>query len=168
MIWRLAHRADRRCLPLADRHYNRQKIGSPQFVPPGGCAVFIAETPTGKAVWVTSTPLAKYVKHRWPGAWVNSLFRNEGAGVASALIVQALAASRYEIGDPPERGIVTFVDPREVKPTIVRGVRTWGRIYLLAGFEEDGETKGHLLAFRMPPERFPAAEAPIDSQLALA
>lgn len=32
--WRLSWRADPRALPLADRHYNRQKIGSAQFVPP--------------------------------------------------------------------------------------------------------------------------------------
>ena len=29
MIWQKSNRADPRCLPLADRHYNRQKIGSP-------------------------------------------------------------------------------------------------------------------------------------------
>ena len=33
MRWSKAHRADRDCLPIADRHYNRQKVGSPQFVP---------------------------------------------------------------------------------------------------------------------------------------
>jgi hypothetical protein len=33
----LSHRADHRALPLADRHYNRQKPGTPQFVPPGRC-----------------------------------------------------------------------------------------------------------------------------------
>lgn len=38
-VWALSHRADARALPIADRHYNRQKIGSPQFVPPGRCVV---------------------------------------------------------------------------------------------------------------------------------
>ncbi len=45
--WRLSNRADRDCLPLADRHYNRQKIGSPQFVPPGRCCVLKAGDPVG-------------------------------------------------------------------------------------------------------------------------
>jgi hypothetical protein len=34
MNWRMSHRADPLALPLADRHYNRQKPGSPQFMPP--------------------------------------------------------------------------------------------------------------------------------------
>lgn len=37
MIWMRSHRADPEVVPLADRHYNRQKPGSPQFAPPGRC-----------------------------------------------------------------------------------------------------------------------------------
>jgi len=39
MRWIRSHRADAEVVPLADRHYNRQKIGSPQFAPPGRCLV---------------------------------------------------------------------------------------------------------------------------------
>lgn len=39
MNWRLSHRFDPRALPIADSHYNRQKPGTPQFVPPGRCLV---------------------------------------------------------------------------------------------------------------------------------
>ena len=38
-LWRLSYRADPRTRVLADRHYNRQKIGAAQFVPPGACLV---------------------------------------------------------------------------------------------------------------------------------
>ena len=58
MIWRLSHRADPYARNIADRHYNRQKIGTPQFVPPGRCLVLVAETSTGRALWVTSWPFA--------------------------------------------------------------------------------------------------------------
>ena len=58
MVWSMSHRADKDCLPLADRHYNRQKPGTPQLVPPGRCVVLKAEG----AVWVTSWPFAEYVK----------------------------------------------------------------------------------------------------------
>jgi hypothetical protein len=51
MIWRLSHRADPFARLIADRHYNRQKIGTPQFVPPGRCMVLTAETEGGKALW---------------------------------------------------------------------------------------------------------------------
>ena len=117
MIWTKSHRADKRALPLADRHYNRQKIGSPQFVPPGSCCVFL--TTDADALWVTSAPIAKYVKHAWAGAWVCSLFRNEGRHKASELIRQAVAASlaHYE-GRVPELGIVTFIDRGYVRPYI--------------------------------------------------
>lgn len=78
MMWAVSHRFDVRALPLADRHYNRRKVGSPQFVPPGRCVVLL--TPAADALWVSSWPFAEYVRHAWPGAWVNSLFRREGGG----------------------------------------------------------------------------------------
>jgi hypothetical protein len=59
--WIVSHRADKEALPLADRHYNRQKVGSPQFVPPGRCLVLLSECK--KALWVTTFPFAEYVHH---------------------------------------------------------------------------------------------------------
>lgn len=59
MRWVVSDRFDPRALPLADRHYNRQKVGSNQFVPPGSCLVLL--TPNADALWVTSAPLAQYV-----------------------------------------------------------------------------------------------------------
>lgn len=50
MIWHQSYRADPKARDVADRHYNRQKPGSPQFVPPGRCCVFYAETDSGRAV----------------------------------------------------------------------------------------------------------------------
>jgi len=97
--WHLSFRADPRALPLADRHYNRQKIGAPQFVPPGGCLVLL--TAQADALWVTSTPKAEYTKHAWAGAWVNSTFRNESGRLSSDLIMAAVAASVAQLGQPP-------------------------------------------------------------------
>lgn len=155
MIWQKSNRADPKAREIADRHYNRQKPGSPQFVPPGRCLVLYAETPTGKALWVTSWPYAQYVKHQWAGAWMCSAFRNEGAGLASELIRDAVAATRAFYGDPPELGMVTFIDPKKVNPTMVRGAPTWGRTYELAGFEHVGRTKGGLLAMQLRPGNMP-------------
>lgn len=157
MRWQLAHRAHKGALAIADRHYNRQKPGTPQFVPPGRCVVLFA----GAAVWVTSWPFAEYVKHRWAGAWVNSCFRNEGAGLSSDLIRQAVAATR-SIWEPPELGIVTFVDADKVKHK-----RDPGRCYLRAGWKRVGETKGGLLAFQQLPHEMPDAESPLVEQAEL-
>lgn len=151
-VWQASHRADQRARVIADRHYNRQKIGSPQFVPPGRCMVLYAETPTGRAFWVTSWPFAQYVKHAWGGAWLCSAFRNEGAGVASDLIREAVDRTLAYYGDPPDLGMVTFIDRSKVKPTRVRGRDVWGWSYRRAGFVEAGETQGGLLALQLPPE----------------
>lgn len=164
-MWRQSWRADPAALPLADRHYNRQKPGTAQFVPPGRCLVLVHVD--GHSLWVTSWPFGEYVKHRWPGAWVCSVFRREGGERASEMIRAAVAATRHRYGDPPPLGLVTFIDRSEVRPTKVRGRAVWGWTWLRAGFEEDGETAGGLLAFRMRPESVPAAEAPVGAQFDL-
>jgi hypothetical protein len=153
-MWTASHRADVRALPLADRHYNRQKIGSPQFVPPGRCVVLL--TRCERALWVTSWPFAQYVRHAWPGAWVNSLFRSEGAGVASELILDAIAATK-SIWEPPPLGMVSFVDQKHVKPVMRRGKAIYGYCYLKAGFKHVGFTKGGLWVWQMLPHEMPAA-----------
>lgn len=159
--WALSWRASPYGARIADRHYNRQKIGARQFVPPGSCIVFVATT--GVALWVTSWPLAEYVKHEWAGAWINSTFRNEGAGLSSELIREAVAATLFAWGDPPELGMVTFVDPAKV-----RRKRDPGRCYLRAGFRLVGRTKeAGLLAFRLSPGDMPIADPAVGSQAPL-
>lgn len=154
----MSHRADPFAAALADRHYNRQKPGTPQFAPTGSCVVFISDC--GRAFWITSAPFAEYVKHAWPGAWVCSAFRSEGAGTASELIRQAVAATRYHYGEPPPLGMVTFINRACVRPTMVRGVPVWGWTYRKAGFRECGETKGGLLALQMLPDEMPEPARP--------
>ena len=110
MIWTLSTRCREDTRELADRHYNRQKVGAVGFVPPGRCLVLHAETKTGRAFWVTSWPFAEYTKHHWAGAWVCSAFRNEGAGVASEMIRDAVSATRAFFGEAPALGMITFVD----------------------------------------------------------
>jgi hypothetical protein len=157
MPWQVSHRADQRARIIADRHYNRQKIGTPQFVPPGRC--FVLLTHCERAFWVSSWPFAQYVKHAWGGAWVCSAFRSEGAGTASELIRSAVAATRYFWPEVPNLGMITFIDRAKVQPIKVRGVPTWGRTWFKAGFEYVGETKGGLMALQLKPENMPAASA---------
>ena len=146
--WRRSHRADPEAVAVADRHYNRQKVGSPQFVPPGRCYVLVSDDP---AVWVTSWPYAQHVRHAWAGAWVNTCFRHEGPGLASEMIRAAVAHTLTHWPDPPPLGIVTFVDASKVRPK-----RDPGRCYLRAGFRHAGFTKAGLWAFQMLPAEMPA------------
>lgn len=161
MIWQTSHRADPFAADIADRHYSRQTVGSPQFGPPGSCFVLKAKTPTGGAYWVTSWPFAEFTKHAWAGAWICSAFRNENAGVASSMILQAIAATRAHYGEPPTLGMVTFVDRKKVAPTMVRGKPVWGWVFRKAGFVDCGETKGGLLALQLVPGGMPEAEPAI-------
>ena len=144
MRWHLSDRADPPSCRIADRHYNRQKIGSPQFVPPGRCLAL--RTPDGDAVWVTSWPFAEYVRHAWPGAWINSIFRNEAPHryLSSELIREAVSATLARWPTAPDLGMVTFVDPSKV-----RSKRDPGYCYLCAGFRVVGKTKGGLIALRL-------------------
>lgn len=164
--WTLSWRFDKRALPLADRHYNRHKIGSPQFVPPGRCICLISED--SNALWVTSWPFAQYVRHAWAGAWVNSLFRNEcRAATASDMITAAVAASRA-FWNPPGQGIVSFVNPRRVPGILVRGQRIYGFCYLKAGWKHVGFTKDESLwVWQQLPDEMPGVLPPIGMQQSL-
>jgi hypothetical protein len=148
MRWIRSNRFDSDVLPLADRHYNRRAIGSPQFVPPGRCLVL--KTAELDALWVTSWPFAEFVRHAWAGAWVCSLFRNESEHLSSELIRDALSATLDEYGPAPELGMITFVDA-----TKTRKKRDPGRCYLRAGFRNVGETKGGLVALQCLPADMP-------------
>ncbi len=149
--WHLSHRYDVRARPLADRHYNRRKVGSPQFAPPGSCLVLLTEGAT--ALWITSWPKGEYVRHAWPGAWVNSCFRNEDRDLhlSSELILEAVAATCAFYGAPPKQGMITFVDAEKTKHK-----RDPGRCYVKAGFKYVGRTaKDDLLAFQLAPGDMP-------------
>jgi hypothetical protein len=148
--WQPSFRADPRGVKIADRHYNRQSIGSPQFVPPGACLVFRHDD---DALWVTSNPKPKYVKHDWAGAWVNSCFRNEETGrLASELITEAVAHSRSR-WDPPPLGIVSFIDDSKVRS--MGRDRPPGYCYLMAGWTHVGFTKGGLWVYQQLPDEMP-------------
>lgn len=125
--WYVSYRADPRANAVAKRHYSCQSPDSAQFVPPGRCLVL--RTDDYGAVWVTSCPLAEYTKHAWRGGWINTLFRRESGPQASALILEAVAVTRWVWPDTPELGLVTFIDTDQTKTK-----RDPGRCYRKAGF----------------------------------
>jgi hypothetical protein len=166
MRWTLSHRAARRACVLADRHYNRQSAGSPQFIPPGSpVALVYPDEAVASAVWVTLRQ--KFQDHAWPGAWVNTLFRKECDGDASEFIRDALAATRFIWPDIPPQGLITFIDPNKVKARLVRGRTTWGHCYFMAGFKHVGYTKGGLWVFQIHASDWPEPIAPLGAQLNL-
>jgi hypothetical protein len=107
-----------------------------------------------KALWVST--FQPFVKHGFIGVWECAMFRNEGAGLSSTLIREAVAATRWKWGALPPRGFLTSVDAGKV-----RHKRDPGRCFIRAGFDRAGESKSGKLWLLMPPDRFPDADAPI-------
>lgn len=97
-MWHLSNRADPSARDVADRHYNRQKTGAAQFVPPGRCLVLTAP---GPCLWVTSWPFAEFVRHKWAGAWVCSAFRRENDGGGGQQAHSSSPPSRRPAGAGP-------------------------------------------------------------------
>lgn len=130
-------------------------------MPPGRCLVLRIDAPA-PALWVTSWPFAEYTRHDWAGAWINSAFRNEGAGLSSELIRAGISATLWKWPNPPDLGMITFVNRDKIA-----NKRNPGFCYLKAGFRRVGETKGGLLALQLLPADMPKPSAPINAQLSL-
>lgn len=131
--WRRSDKFDPASRAIADRHYNRQKPGTPQFVRP--CRSLVLRSEDGGSLWVSIAPL--FQAHAWAGAWENQTFRREyGDVIASDMIRAAVAHTLDEWGEPPDLGMITMIDPDKV-----RHKRDPGRCFLKAGFRRVGMTK---------------------------
>jgi len=161
VMWALSHRFDPRAAGLADRHYSRQKPGTPQFMPSGRAFVLYAEDDGHRAVWGTSWP--EHARHEWEGAWLCSIFRNEGFPRSHKLIRQAVAATLWRYGEAPSLGMITFVKEDAVRPK-----RDPGFTFIMAGFRPIGRTRRHgHLVLQLLPKRMPKPVAPRGAQMEL-
>jgi hypothetical protein len=157
----LSWRADPAVAALADRHYSRKTAGATQFTPPG--RVLVLRTVDRTAAWVTLWSLAEFAPlHDWAGAWMNTLFRKEGPGLASDMIRHAVAHTLARWPAVPDLGMVTLIDASKV-----RHKRDPGRCYLKAGFRRAGFTKGGLHVLQLLPADMPEPEPAPGSQDAL-
>lgn len=114
---------------LFRRHYSFQanaKQKQPHFVGPGEKMVLI--TPCARALWAWR----KFTNDSGQLGVNNAVFRNEGAGLSSLLILEAmrLGWERW----PGER-FYTYVDTRKVRST------NPGYCYLMAGWRKCGITQ---------------------------
>jgi hypothetical protein len=158
--WQRTNKFDLECSKFADRHYNRQKKGSAQFAPPGHTIILkiIDEEGEIRALWISLCQ--RFIDHYWKNSWNNCLFRNEGAGLSSTLIIEAVSITRAIWDDPPTGGIITFINPDKI-----RKKRDPGRCYKKAGFSLVGKTKIHRrLCFQLKPDDFPPAMRPDEKQ----
>jgi hypothetical protein len=131
-IWQVRRSTDAAACALTDRHYSRRptSIGSGKVGGPNRKLVLV--TPCERATWVTTWP--KYPQDRLD-SWRCSVFRNEGAGLSSDLILAAMeltaALWALPIPTPPRDGWSTYVDAAKVAST------NPGYCFLVAGWWRD-------------------------------
>ena len=114
MIWQRVTKFDPRSAALADRHYSRRKIGSPQFMPPGQTMILL--TPEANAVfgWWRPHPTSGLQSMNGLNGWTCTIFRNEGLTRSSELILDAekMLLAEYDCG--PD-GLLTYVWSTKVR-----------------------------------------------------
>lgn len=109
-------------------------MGAQDFMPPGRTFVLVSRCE--RAVWGA-------IENRDPAGatrWRCSIFRNEGAGLSSELVLEATARTleywRSRWGAPGVP-LTTEIDPAKVRPK-----RDPGRCFRRAGWTEAGWTAG--------------------------
>ena len=144
VVWTLRTKGDAAANRLADAHYSRGRVGAGQVGPPGRLLVLV--TPCERAAWISHWP-APALALDGLDAWRCSMFRNEGAGLSSDLIVAAMALTRERWGreELPSDGWVTWVDRRRVPGT------NPGYCFERAGWIRDRAwSHRHLIRWRAP------------------
>jgi hypothetical protein len=143
--WTLTNKGDRACVQLADRHYSRRKVGSPQFMPPGQTIVLRA--PGCVWGWWRPHPASGIKAMNGLDGWTCTIFRNEGGWQSSALI---LAAEAF-IEDCGPDGLITYVADAKIRST------NPGYCFLCAGYSRTGRSADGRKTLLQ--KRWPALEA---------
>jgi hypothetical protein len=156
--WHQVTRNDPRARRLVDGesigkapHYSRQTPGAMEFMSSGKTLVLLTDDEL--AVWGC-------IEQRDPAGghvWRNSVFRNEGAGLSSALIAEATYRTfsfwARHYGLPPEGvWLRTEIDPTQIRST------NPGYCYKKVGWRKVGVFRG-LVHLRAPGLARAAAEA---------
>jgi hypothetical protein len=133
---------DDECAQLADRHYSRETPGARQFMPNG--RKLILRDMAGLVVfgWLWSPVELRLDKQ---DGYNCTIFRNESDLRASDLILEA---ERHAVEHWGPGRAFTYVDPRKVKASMVRGYPVWGLCFYRAGWSFGGLSQQgkHLLA----------------------
>ncbi len=98
---------------IADRHYSRRTIGSPQFMPPGQTLILGSLSQDAIFGWWRPHPRSGIRAMNNLDGWTCTIFRNESPMLSSALILEAetMLQDRHECG--PD-GMLTYVWDKRV------------------------------------------------------
>lgn len=133
-MWIRVTKFDQRACALADRHYSRRKVGSPQFMPPGQTIVLLTEDAQSVFGWWRPHPTSGIKAMNGLDGWTCTIFRNEGKEISSELILAAedfLHQSGLSIG--PD-GLITYVFDSKIRSA------NPGYCFKLAGWRKTGRS----------------------------
>lgn len=127
MTWQRVTKFDAGAARLADRHYSRRKVGSPQFMPPGETVILATEQRDAVFGWWRPHPSSGLRAMNGLDGWTCTIFRNESATRSSELILAAEAVLLAEKDCGPD-GLLTYVwgeKVRSVNPGYCFKVAGW-------------------------------------------
>jgi hypothetical protein len=100
---------------LADRHYSRRTVGSPQFMPPGQTLVLRSNEGDVVFGWWRPHPSSGIRAMNNLDGWTCTIFRNESEHLSSLLILVAEEHLKLSgMGCGPD-GMLTYVWDKKVK-----------------------------------------------------
>jgi hypothetical protein len=115
MYWFRTTKFDPAACALADRHYSRRKIGSPQFMPPGQTIVLTTWLEDAVFGWWRPDPKSGIKAMNNLDGWTCTIFRNEGRIRSSDLIRDAELAIQTFGYDCGKDGLLTYVWDTKIK-----------------------------------------------------
>lgn len=94
---------------LADGHYSRRKIGSPQFLPPGQRFVLVSRDFKSVWGWWRPHPNSGIVAMNGLDGWTCTIFRRTGGTLASDLVLDAERAIKLLGYGCGPSGMLTYI-----------------------------------------------------------
>lgn len=139
--WRIIPKFDRDGAALADRHYSRRKVGSPQFMPPGQTMVLLGMMRDAVFGWWRPHPRSGLIAMNGLDGWTCSIFRNESGILSSELVLEAETALRATHDCGPD-GMLTYVwDKKVLSHKNGWHNRSPGHCFQMAGWIPIGRSK---------------------------
>lgn len=168
MRWTLAHKFHSRCVALADRHYSRQKLGTPQFCRPGyNLTLYARDQRGGEAVFNWWRPRWDVGRKDGLRAIECTIFRNETEWLSSELVVEAAAA--VQCWERMEDGVALITSVNSVATRRRRSRRHLpGHCFRVAGWVDLEHSVGRADVWLLcPPNALPSAQAAGGMQVGL-
>jgi hypothetical protein len=116
-IWLRTTKFDQVGARLADGHYSRRTVGSPQFMPPGQTIVLVSQDRQDLFGWWRPDPKSGIVAMNKLDGWTCTIFRRtrtEGASASEMILAAELEIARGGYGCGPD-GMLTYVWDRKVR-----------------------------------------------------